>query len=288
MRLREEVADGMGFERDARAGGDMRCAVPAASDPGAAEANRDYYERLTRGREDYWHRMAAPRLRLDVLLRLLAEQPAGRVVDLGCGNGALLREVGRCFPGAELCGLDLSRSQIEANRRALPELRWEAVDLEQSLPEAGVDGGFDAVVACEIVEHVRAPEALLRNALALARPGGRLLLSTQSGPLRETERRVGHQRHFERLEMDALLRSAGWEVVRVWNQGFPFHDLSKWAANLDPDASMRRFGEQAYGPLEKLLCLALRGVFLLNSRRRGAQLFAVARRPGAPLGLPAQ
>jgi SAM-dependent methyltransferase len=255
--------------------------VPAASDPGAVEANREYYERLTRGREDYWHRMAAPRLRLGVLLRLLAEQPPDRVVDLGCGNGALLREVGRRFPRAELCGLDLSRSQIEANRRALPELRWEVADLEQSLPDdAGLRGAFDAVVACEIVEHLAAPEALLRHALALARPGGgRLLLSTQSGPLRETERRVGHQRHFERGEMDSLLRSAGWEVVRVWNQGFPFHDLSKWAANLDPDASMRRFGEQAYGPLENLLCLALRGAFLLNSRRRGAQLFAVARRP---------
>ena len=254
--------------------------MSTGTDPRAVETNRDYYGRLTRGREDYWRKMAAPRQRLDVLLRLLGEEPADRVAELGCGNGALLREVGGRFPQARLCGLDLSQAQIEVNRRALPALRWEAADLEQPLPdETTLAGSFDAVIAAEIIEHVGAPEPLLRNALRMARPGGRLLLSTQSGPLRETERRVGHQRHFSREEMEGLLRSTGWKVERVWNCGFPFHDLSKWFANRNPDASMQRFGEQAYGPLENLVCLGLRLAFRLNSRRRGAQLFAVARRP---------
>jgi len=258
--------------------------MSVGTDPRAVETNRGYYERLTRGRDDYWRKMAAPRQRLRVLLRLLEEEPPARVADLGCGNGALLREVHGRLPEALLCGLDLSCSQIEANRRDLPELRWEAADLEAPLPEdGGMVDSFDAVIASEIIEHLGAPEALLRNARRLARPGrGRLLLSTQSGPLRETERRVGHQRHFTREEMEELLRGAGWEVVRVWNCGFPFHDLSKWFANRDPDASMARFGERPYGPIERLVCLALRLAFLLNSRRRGAQLFAVARRPDDP------
>ena len=139
---------------------------------------------------------------------------------------------------------------------------------------------FEMVVASEIVEHVRDPRTFLSNALQMAVPRwGRLLLSTQSGPLRETERRVGHLRHFAAADMTQVLLDAGWEPLRVWNAGFPFHDLSKWYANRDPDASMRRFGDERYGLREDLVCMALRVAFRLNSRRRGAQLFALARRP---------
>ena len=64
--------------------------------------------------------------------------------------------------------------------------------------------------------------------------------------------------------------------MRIWNTGFPFHDLSKWYANRDPDRSLEQFGERAYGMRENVICWALRQAFRFNSRRRGAQLFAVA------------
>jgi hypothetical protein len=103
-------------------------------------------------------------------------------------------------------------------------------------------------------------------------------LSTQSGPVRETERRVGHHRHFKSAEMRELLSENGFTALRVWNSGFPFHDLSKWYANRDPDAMMREFAGQRYGIKQDLLCLLLRAAFRLNSQSRGAQLFAVAER----------
>jgi 2-polyprenyl-3-methyl-5-hydroxy-6-metoxy-1,4-benzoquinol methylase len=248
----------------------------------ASDVNRAYYERLQRGRNDYWHRMAAPRFRLATLLRLLGEATPDRVVDLGCGGGQLLAALRRRHPGVAFTGVDLSVNQIGANRERMPDVDWHACDLDEGLSPSvrGLAGTFDAVIASELIEHVARPDALLSSSLLLARPrGGRLLLSTQSGPVRETERRVGHRRHFSAAEMAGLLAEGGWTGVRVWNCGFPFHDLSKWYANLDPDRSMRRFGEQAYGPVEVAVCLALRGLFRLNSRTRGAQLFAVASRP---------
>jgi hypothetical protein len=143
-------------------------------------------------------------------------------------------------------------------------------------------GRFQAILATEVVEHLDHPEDFLRSVRQLAVPKrGRLYLSTQSGPLRETERRVGHQRHFTAREMTALLEKTGWQVLRAWNTGYPFHDLSKWYANRDPDKSMQRFGEQQYGWSENLVCVALRLMFRLNSSHRGEQLFAVAERPGS-------
>lgn len=247
----------------------------------AAQLNRSYYESEQPGVADYWRLMAAPRLRMSVVLEQLVRFAPATVVDLGCGGGQVIAEIGARLPAARLHGIDLSAPQIEANRRRLPSVTWHVADLD------GRDGApseirdrMDAVVAMEVVEHLDRPADFLAGALRLAAPGrGRLVLTTQSGPLRETERRVGHRRHFTADEMSAMLLGAGWVPERVWNAGWPFHDLSKWYANRNPDASMDRFSARAYGPSERLVCWALRAAFRVNSGNRGAQLFAVARRP---------
>ena len=245
----------------------------------AARVNRAYYEAVSAGQQDYWRFMAAPRARVARIISLVLEEPVRSLVDLGCGGGSLLAEIEARLPGVELAGLDLSSRQIEMNRRGGSRVRWAVADLERPLDEAkSLSGRWDVVVASEILEHLDDPGTFLGNALRLAAPGrGRLLLTTQSGPVRETERRVGHRRHFTREALARLLADAGWAQPRVWNAGFPFHDLSKWWANRDPDASFRRFGDRPYGPRERLVCALLRGAFSLNSRSRGAQLYAVAR-----------
>lgn len=246
---------------------------------GGKEINLEYYLRSAPGRADYWRWMAAPRFRVRTLLALLREIGPASLADLGCGSGELLEEVRRAFPSCRLCGLDLSPRQIEANRRRMPGVAWRVADLdrEEAIPPE-LAGGFDAVIASEIIEHVPSPERFLRNARRLARaPGGVLLLSTQSGPLRETERRVGHLRHFSVGEMRALFEASGWSPARIWNSGWPFHDLSKWMANLDPDRTFRRFSDEPYTWGQRSICLALRIAFRFNCGKKGAQLFAVGR-----------
>lgn len=246
----------------------------------AARLNRAYYEAASAGQQDYWRLMAAPRARVSTILSLVQVEPVRSLVDLGCGGGGLLREIEARLPGVELAGIDLSSRQIEANRRGGSKIRWAVADLERPMAEdESLSGRWDVVVASEILEHLDEPEAFLGNALRLATPGsGRLLLTTQSGPVRETERRVGHRQHYTREVLQSLLVKTGWTEPRVWNTGFPFHDLSKWWANRDPDASFRRFGDRPYGLSERLVCALLRGAFAFNSRSRGAQLYAVGRR----------
>lgn len=245
--------------------------------PGAGEINHAYYDREQPGREDYRRYMAAPRWRMRLLLGALAGATPARLADLGCATGAVVGELRAAFPGARFTGLDLSPAQIEANRRREPDGDWQVADLSRpdELP-AGLLGCFDTLVSTEVIEHLDDPGALLRCAARLGAPGARLLLTTQSGPVRETERRVGHIRHFTGAELSALLRANGWRPVRVWNAGWPFHDLSKWVANRDPDSMMERFSERPYGWRERFICWGLRIAFRFNSNRRGAQLFALA------------
>jgi SAM-dependent methyltransferase len=238
------------------------------------KTNVEYYERDSPAREDYWRYMAAPRARVERVVKELRRLRPRSVADLGCGDGRLLEEIARALPEARLAGVDLSRRQIETNRTKAPHVRWAAGDLQEPIE---VFDTFEAIVASEVIEHLTNPAMLLVNAHRLAATGAHLVLTTQSGPVRETERRVGHERHFKPAELRALLESNGWTPLRVWNEGFPFHDLSKWWANRDPDASMARFGtDRPYGLAERAVCLALRGAFRLNSRSRGAQLYAVA------------
>jgi SAM-dependent methyltransferase len=227
--------------------------------------------------------MAAPRHRVAEIVALLKDSPPKSLVDLGCGNGRLLEELAKRLPVRDLAGIDLSSAQIESNQRRVPRIEWLPLDLEKPVPASlKLAGRFEVVVASEILEHLASPEEFLRRAAELAQPrAGRLVLSTQSGAIRETERRVGHVRHFASDEIRTLLERAGWTPVRVWNTGFPFHDLSKWWANLDPDHTMERFGGRAYGVRESVVAFLLRMAFTLNSRSRGSQLFALARREGS-------
>ena len=237
--------------------------------------NLDYYSRLSPGRADYWRYMAAPRFRVQVIRHILEREHPSSVVDLGCGDGALLAAIREVLPEAALAGIDLSPAQIAQNRDSVPDADWYVANLETDTMD--LPRRFAALTASEVIEHLADPGRFLRNARQLAADGALLVLSTQSGTIRETERSVGHVHHFTAPQMTQLLDDNGWRTLRVWNSGFPFHDLSKWAANLLPGAMMQEFGEKAYGPVQRTATALLRFLFLFNSSSRGTQLFATAR-----------
>lgn len=241
--------------------------------------NREFYGSKKPGQMDYWRKMAAPRHRVATIIQHLVRSHPESIVDLGCGGGDLLKEIRRAMPKAELTGVDFSAVHIEHNRNIEPTIKWVIGDLESpSSLESVPSAAFDAVIASEVIEHLVDGVTMLGIAHRLAKPKGQLFLSTQSGVIRETERRVGHVQHYSAEEMFALLTRVGWKPVHIWNTGFPFHDLSKWYANRDPDRTMKQFGESDYGFYQNVVCAALRFAFQFNSRRSGAQLFAIAQR----------
>ncbi|MCX7807809.1 MAG: class I SAM-dependent methyltransferase [Deltaproteobacteria bacterium] len=243
----------------------------------STEQNARFYGELRPGVSDYWKWMAAPRFRLRTVIGILEKERPSSVIDLGCGGGELLWEIKKRLGEVQLAGIDLSRELVEQNSRRMPWARFWVADLGKRWDEAPTTG-FDAVLALEVIEHIESPEIFLRNAWDLGKRGTLLVLTTQSGKVHETERRVGHVRHYAQSEMRELLAATGWRAERIWNAGFPFHDLSKWIANLDPDRAMERFGTRPYGAIEKGVAILLQGLFRLNSNRRGAQLFVLARR----------
>jgi 3' terminal RNA ribose 2'-O-methyltransferase Hen1 len=117
--------------------------------------------------------------RRDAVLAVLAESGATRVLDLGCGGGALLGALMKDRRYTEIVGTDVSSRALDlAHRRLrldrLPERQQGRVTLWQSALTYRDDRlrGYDAAVLMEVVEHVDPPRlpALEASVFGHARP----------------------------------------------------------------------------------------------------------------------
>lgn len=102
-------------------------------------------------------------------------RPEDRVLDVGCGTGALLDQIGRAHPGARLAGLDPVTQMLEVARRRLPHTVNLTAGWADRLPYA--DGAFDVVVSCNMFHYVRRPLPALREMQRVLRPGGELVIT---------------------------------------------------------------------------------------------------------------
>jgi 3' terminal RNA ribose 2'-O-methyltransferase Hen1 len=117
--------------------------------------------------------------RLDAVTAALADSGARRVVDLGCGSGALLR---RLLAGdyEKVLGVDVSAHALEGAARRLDlETMHDAERARIELLQSALTyrdrrlEGFDAAALVEVIEHLDPPRLrpLEENVFASARPG---------------------------------------------------------------------------------------------------------------------
>jgi SAM-dependent methyltransferase len=171
---------------------------------------------------------------------LLAEaRPGERVLDLGCGAGrfvAALREA-----GAEPVGVEAAEAALERARNNAPGADFRLVEPDGSLP---LDhASVDLVWCSEVLEHVGDTAYLLLEVRRVLRPGGRLLVTVPfhgrvKGAVIALTRFEAHfdplgqhLRFYTRASLDATLRRAGFEDVRVdmWGPPLLRTGLTAWA-----------------------------------------------------------
>jgi len=101
------------------------------------------------------------------VLDLLAPRSGERILDLGCGDGALTAKL--VAAGADVVGVDASAEQIAAAQAAGLDARvvdGAALDF---------DAEFDAVFSNAALHWMRDPDAVIAGVARALRPGGRFV-----------------------------------------------------------------------------------------------------------------
>lgn len=112
------------------------------------------------------------------------------VVDVGCGGGKALQKMAAIFPkgrflGVDLCADAFARTQAEAAREGLENLRFKALDLST----VSTLGNFDLVLAFDAVHDQKDPLGLVRTVHASLREGGVFLMQDIGGS-RDLEKNI--------------------------------------------------------------------------------------------------
>jgi 2-polyprenyl-3-methyl-5-hydroxy-6-metoxy-1,4-benzoquinol methylase len=149
--------------------------------PLTAQAQRGLLERLYRTAPRATRLKQAWRPYLAPFANVLQAVPVGaRVLDIGCGGGALLlmlAATGRISAGL---GFDLSRKEIEAARQAVRNaglenvLRFEVHDLTSGIP----DEQWPVVSLVDVLHHVprKQHRSLVCSLVQRVGPAGRLII----------------------------------------------------------------------------------------------------------------
>ncbi|NDL57645.1 class I SAM-dependent methyltransferase [Phytoactinopolyspora mesophila] len=149
-----------------------------------------------------------------------------RVLDIGCGQGELVRLL--VADGFDARGVDVSTEQVSLARAAGLD-RVEHADFHAYLRASA--GNWDAVVATDVLEHLNREEVLqtFDGARMALRPGGVLVarvpnaVSPTGGHTMWSD--VTHETWFTRRSVAQLAAVAGFASVEVFACTPPAHGL---------------------------------------------------------------
>jgi SAM-dependent methyltransferase len=100
-------------------------------------------------------------------------RPGMRVLDCGCGPGAMTVDLAAAVAPGEVVGLDLEADQFAVGRDLARERGLANVRFEQgSVYRLPFPDAFDAVFAHAVLYHLADPGAALREIHRVLRPGG--------------------------------------------------------------------------------------------------------------------
>ena len=102
----------------------------------------------------------------------LANEPVGKLLDVGCGGGRLLNRMKK--GGWQVEGVDFDAQSTE-KVTARYGIKTHVGDLSQcALPS----DSFDVICMSQTIEHLYDPDATLRESLRILKPGGLLVMTT--------------------------------------------------------------------------------------------------------------
>lgn len=128
-----------------------------------------------------------------------------KILEIGCGPGALSESLARWYPSAEIVGIDRDSSFIEFASRRAPSVRFLEADAT-ALPFE--EESFDVVLSNTVQEHVEPSQFFGEQRRVLKKGGVCLVLSARRGI---------------NVEADCIQAQSEQEE-RIWERVKPFYE----------------------------------------------------------------
>lgn len=114
--------------------------------------------------------------RRTAVLAALQAQPGWHVLEVGCGGGFYIREIGLSVgEHGSAIGIDISADQVDAARERCRDLETVSVQVGDARALGAPDGQFDAVVSVQVLEYVDDLAKALGELRRVLKPGGRFV-----------------------------------------------------------------------------------------------------------------
>lgn len=202
------------------------CVVTAADDEWRREADEIYagyavyYQSGGAEQAVFDQGAGLPKARSRQLLeRMSASVPPprrGRLLDIGCGNGSLLRQFAELAPEWSLAG-----SEIDGRNRSVIE-SIPGVERLYTCAPGEIPGEFDMISLIHVIEHVVDPAGFLAALRGKLKPDGRFLIETPDFILNPFDLLIAdHCSHFTRATFEKFLHRSGLEAAVVTNEWVP-------------------------------------------------------------------
>ena len=208
-----------------------------------------------------------------------------RILDVGCGDGfhlRLLRQYGN--KSWTLEGIDFDKRAVEmAKKSGLIVHRGSVESIE--LPQ----NAYDLAFMIQTIEHLEKPDEVLRSIRKLLKPGGKLVIvtdSTDAFDFRFFKRSYWGGYHFPRHwslfnqnSLTMLAKKTGFEVASLGTQYSPVnwvYTIHNWlVAKKGPAWLINQFTLKSAFSLSVFTVLDI----ILQKFRKGALLRAILRKP---------
>jgi len=164
--------------------------------------NRDYAIQYRHLYLNHWWWRARERFILRRLRHALADRPASRLLDVGCGDGLLLDKLEQ-FGSPE--GLETDPDIVTAEGRRKGRIHLG------SLHDFSPGYGFHVIIMADVLEHVADQRGFLARAAQLLEPRGRILVTLPALAALWTrhDELNHHYRRYDRAALRTVAREAG-------------------------------------------------------------------------------
>ncbi|MFZ5781020.1 MAG: class I SAM-dependent methyltransferase [Pseudomonadota bacterium] len=201
----------------------------------------------------------------------------GRLLDVGCSNGNLLKSFHGLRPGWRLSGAELV-DQWRETVLALP-----GVEAFYSGPRPAYEGRFDIISLSHLIEHIPDPVRFLKAVAGHLTPQGRVLVATPN--LRENPSDLiiaDHCTHFDEDSFGYTARRAGLHIELLSTSMLPKELVAVLSVGGSAPPPAEAPADHSRQASTRARCLFF--FELLDEVRRTAEACIAAKRPFGVMG----